>query len=62
MRIHEGEIGQAQHHLRATLNRVERSYMENVRRDMNITNVLRGPQGRLYLDIQVISNFYEIIE
>ena len=36
--------------------------MYNTRRDNNITTILRGPQGRLFLDIQVISNFFEVID
>ena len=62
MRIRNGELEQAQNQIRLTLHDLERDYLEAVRNDVNITHVLRGPQGRLYLDIQVISNFFEIIQ
>ena len=54
MRLDEGELEQAQHQLRSVLNRIERTYMDNVKGDNDVTKILRGPQGRLFLGIQVI--------
>ena len=62
LRLSNNELGQAQHQIRLTLNDIERDYLNTVRSDEDIINVLGGPQGRSYLDIQVISNFFQVIQ
>ena len=58
----QDEVEQAQNQLRTILINIETTCLENTRRESNIINILRGPQGRLFLDIQVISNFFEMVE
>ena len=59
--ISNNELERAEIQIRTTLNDIETHYLNSVSSDANIIGILRGPQGRLYLDIQVISNFlYEI--
>ena len=55
------DLERAEIQIRTTLNDIETQYLNSVSSNANIIGILRGPQGRLYLDIQVISNFlYEI--
>ena len=58
----QDELTTAQTQLRTLLIDLEAAYLHNTRRDNNITNMLRRPQGRLFLDIQVISNFFAVVE
>ena len=62
LRLDNNDLGQAQHQIRVTLNDIETQYLNSVSSNANIINILRGPQGRLYLDIQVISNLFQEIQ